>query len=573
MLKVIHGYFKNMEVQIILSLLKIIDNPIQDIPLLTVLRSQIGYFTIDELTEIRLIDKNCTFFEAMQKSAGQRNQKVIDFLNKLENWREESKYLSLSEFIWKLYIDTDYYYYVMLLPGGEKRQANLKLLIEKAEIFEKTSYKGLFSFLNFIDNLKESNADYGSSKIISESENVVRIMSIHKSKGLEFPIVFLAGINKRFNMQDLSNKIIFHQELGFGTDIIKPEKRITYPSIQKLALKQKIRLESLSEEMRILYVAMTRAKEKLIITGMTKDINKQIEKWNGNINKYNISKALSFADWIGKSILNKKDNTWEIKFWLYDDVIKMVDENVFNINKKLFENIENNNIESDSNIAEINKKLSWEYPYIKSTNLPTKTTVTEIKQLYNISDISEIKQEISEIIEKPEFMKDDTKLIGASYGTIIHTILQKINYNNLEIKSILNKLNILENDDIYFKIINDINKYINSNIFKRSAAAQNIHRETHFNLNIPANEIYNLDDKYKMDKIMIQGIIDLYFIENNEIVIVDYKTNNVLTDDELINKYNIQLKYYRKALEEITKMKVKETYIYSFKLSKEILIK
>ena len=245
------GYFDKMEVQIMMSLLKIIDNPYQDIPLLAVLRSKIGDFEANELTDIRLVDKNCSFFEAMQKNAGNGNEKVKRFLDDLSTWREKSKYLSLGELIWLLYNETGYYNYISLMPNGNIRTKNLDALLEKAEKYDSTSYRGLFNFITFMDNLKETNGDMSSSKSISESDNVVRIMSIHKSKGLEFPIVFLSGAARKFNKRDQRNQIIMHQDMGFGADVINLENRVTYESIPKIALRQKIKEECLSEEMRI----------------------------------------------------------------------------------------------------------------------------------------------------------------------------------------------------------------------------------------------------------------------------------------------------------------------------------
>lgn len=227
------GYFENTEVQIVLSLLKIIDNPYQDIPLIAVMRSQIGGFTPDELTSIRLIDKSASYYETLQKAAT-GNKKVKDFINKLDSWREKSKNISLDELIWYLYEETGYYYYVSLLPDGKIRTANLKMLLDKATAYDKTSYRGLFNFINFLDNLKESSGDMGSSKQLSENDNVVRIMSIHKSKGLEFPIVFLSGTARKFNTRDMSNPIILHQDLGFGADIIDTEKEYIIVACQSL---------------------------------------------------------------------------------------------------------------------------------------------------------------------------------------------------------------------------------------------------------------------------------------------------------------------------------------------------
>ena len=247
-----------------MSLLKIIDNPMQDIPLVTVLRSYIGKFTDNDLIQIRLSDKNDNFYTCLEKAIIDVNEelknKIKRFINNLNTWRKEQEYLSLDELIWKIYSDTGYYNYVGLMPNGLLRQANLKMLFQKAKQYETSNYKGLYSFINFIDKLKTSSGDMGAAKIIGENDDVVRIMSIHKSKGLEFPVVFLSSTNKQFNLTDLNQDVLLHQEVGIGAKYIDYDKQVQYDTLTKSAIKNKIFLETLSEEMRILYVALTRAK-------------------------------------------------------------------------------------------------------------------------------------------------------------------------------------------------------------------------------------------------------------------------------------------------------------------------
>ena len=304
-------YLESIEIETMMSLLKIIDNPMQDIPLVTVLRSTIGGFTDNDLIEIRLADKKCSFYEAMLKSRIKVDDdikaKITKLLNNLEKWRKEVEYLSLDELIWQIYLDTGYYHFVSLMPNGNVRQANLKILFEKAREFENTNFSGLFNFINFIDRLKSSGGDLSSAKLIGENEDVIRIMSIHKSKGLEFPIVFLCNTGKEFNMKDLNENIILHQELGIGPKFIDTEKRIEYNTLAKEALKIKAQKEIISEEERVLYVGLTRAKEKLIITGISKDSKKDLEKKKellstyGNKIKSNlVEKYKSYLDWIEK---------------------------------------------------------------------------------------------------------------------------------------------------------------------------------------------------------------------------------------------------------------------------------
>lgn len=286
------GYFETIEIKTMLSLLQLIDNPLQDIPCISVLRSPIASFKPEELVDIRLVDRQTPFYVAMkiiyegldtQKTkhvSCELKIKVDNFMKHIIVWRQKTLHMSIDEFIWYLYIDTGYFGFCAAMPGGNQRQANLRILFERARQFEKTSYRGLFNFVNFINRLKYSSGDMGSAKILGENEDVVRIMSIHKSKGLEFPVVLICGTGKNFNMMDLSKTILFHQELGFGPDFVDTQRRITYPTILKQVLKHKIKFETLSEEMRILYVAMTRAKEKLVITGMVKNVTESCSKWS-----------------------------------------------------------------------------------------------------------------------------------------------------------------------------------------------------------------------------------------------------------------------------------------------------
>ena len=302
-------YLESIEIQTIMSLLKIIDNPMQDIPLVTVLRSYIGEFSDNELIEIRVnTNQHQTFYESMKqydKNIMLKN-KIEMFFEKIKKWQKENEYLDLDELIWKIYEDTGYYNYVGLMPNGLLKQANLKSLFEKAKQYEKASFKGLYNFINFIDRLKTSSGDLSSAKLIGENENVIRIMSIHKSKGLEFPVVFLSGSNKKFNMQDLNSNILLHQDLGIGVNYIDSKRKLQYTTLSKEAIKILSKTELLSEEMRVLYVALTRAKEQLIITGVSKDFEKEIKEKEEmldlykeeNINRNILKKYKSYLDWI-----------------------------------------------------------------------------------------------------------------------------------------------------------------------------------------------------------------------------------------------------------------------------------
>lgn len=566
------GYFDKTEVQVIMSLLKIIDNPYQDIPLLAVLRSKIGDFSVNELTQIRLVDKNCSYFEAMQKSVSQGNEKVLKFLDKLSEWREKSKYLKLGELIWTLYNETGYYDYVSLMPNGDVRKNNLDALLTKAEKYDATSFKGLFNFINFIDNIKETTGDLSSSKSIGENDNVVRIMSIHKSKGLEFPIVFLCGTSRKFNTRDERNQIILHQDFGFGADVVDLENRITYESIPKLAIKQKMREEAMSEEMRILYVALTRAREKLIVTSMEKNIDKKLDTWSRPLTPYLVSTSKSFAEWIGRTIVST-ENDWQIVKWSYTDAVGLNKEYTDESYKMLLDNIEKT-FKVTEDFEVISNKFNWKYPYDDSTRLPSKITVTELKRLgdellpedeINMNNMS-AKMDMQ---EAPNFISESA---GNStlFGTLLHNVMQRVDFDNIDIDLLLNAVDTKFKKKVRFYL----EQFEKSDLLAEIKNAKRIWREMPFNLSMRVGDVYSdVKDKSDDDKILIQGVIDLYFEnQNGNLVLVDYKTDKLDSEQEFINRYKIQLDYYKKALELLTKKDVEKVIIYSFNLNKEIIL-
>lgn len=614
-------YLDSIEIENIMSLLRIIDNPIQDIPLVTVLRSNIGKFTDDELVEIRLSDKYDNFYNAMQKAkinVGKNLQEKIEkFLTNLEKWRKEQEYLALDEFVWKLYSDTGYYNYVGLMPNGELRQANLKMLFERAKQFETASFKGVYNFINFIEKLKLSSGDLGSAKLIGENDDVIRIMSIHKSKGLEFPVVFLANTGKQFNLMDLNKNILLHQELGIGVKYINYDKQVQYDTLSKSAIKSKVFTETLSEEMRILYVALTRAKEKLYITGTMNDYEKEIEKMkiqveryskNGNkINQILIKKYKKYLDWINLVYLYEKGNTKDLIEYNVlekEEIIKKckrIEQEEIDVIKILDEYKKDK-----EEIKKIEKILNFEYKNKLATTIPTMSSVTQIKQMQdNIKgskvrkedkeeavqkpeksnllkkskEVKEHKEERMTTFDKPKFLKEDKedKLTNAEKGTLVHLCMQhlneKVEYNLEKIKKLVEELE--RKEIITSKEKENINLYkilefTKSNIWKEMKKAKKVYKERPFFINIPAKEIYKEEIE---EKILIQGIIDLYYInENDEIILVDYKTDYVERgkEQELIEKYKKQLELYCKAIEEANKKQVSRIYIYSVYLGREI---
>ena len=613
-------YLESMEVQTIMSLLKIIDNPMQDIPLITVLRSNIFSFTDNDLIQIRLCDKKCSFYESMIKSRlnvdNILRHKIDMVLEKLKKWKNEEEYTPLNEFIWKLYLETGFYNYVALLPNGNLRQANLKMLFEKAKQYEKVSFKGLFSFINFIDKVKTSSGDMSAAKIVGENDDVVRIMSIHKSKGLEFPIVFLSSTGKKFNMQDLNMPILIHQDIGFGIQYIDSEKKIEYPTLTKEAIKIKSREETISEEMRVLYVALTRAKEKLIITGMSKDIDKELkskEKMLEIFNKENLEEKLNFnlvgkyssyLDWLELVYeYNKKreiDNIIKLKIYNKDELIsKLSNDSVEEINliekiKDDIEKAENINeadkIERAKNKEEILTKLKWKYKYERKSKIPTKTSVTKLKEIelenlsYDIEDIInnvrdnkngiKTNKEYALLSDKPKFMEETESLNSAQKGTIMHLCVQLLdeskNYSFDDLKEFIQDLtnrNIISKQEADSVNIHTLYKYTKSELWNDLREAREIHKEEAFYINVDAGTIF--DDAEEGENILVQGIIDLYYIDKEgKVILVDYKTDYVPDGDvsKLEEKYKVQLELYKEALEQALERKVDKAMIWALNL-------
>jgi len=579
-------YLDSIEIQTIMSLLKIIDNPMQDIPLVAVMRSNIGKFTDDELIQIRLADKHDNFYICMEKARisvdSKLKQKIEIFLNNLNKWRKEQEYLALDELIWKIYSDTGYYNYVGLMPNGALRQANLRMLFERAKSYETASFKGLYNFIHFIEKLSLSSGDMSAAKIIGENDNVIRIMSIHKSKGLEFPVVFLSSTGKQFNLMDLNQNILLHQELGIGVKYIDYEKQVQYDTLSKAAIRNKLFTETLSEEMRILYVALTRAKEKLFITGIKKDYEKQIQKMlqqierykkqNGKIEPILVKKHIKYIDWI------------LLVYFYEQNIIKEIVE-LNNYTKKQALDFCENTEKEEINVLDIIEKeeanenelenievlIKNKYKHEISTKIPTKSSVTKLKQK---------EQEKVEInFQTPKFMQheEELKLTGAQKGTLLHLCIQRLDerkeYNIENLKELITNLvtrEIITKNEAENINLKAILKFTQSNIWKELKTAKEVYKEKPFYINIPAKEIYeeNLEEN-----VLIQGIIDLYYInEKDELVLVDYKTDYVQNEQELIEKYKTQLELYKNALEEALKQKVKHIYIYSTYLGKEIEI-
>lgn len=612
------GYFESIEIRTIMALLKVIDNPMQDVAIIALLRSPIMSFTVEELADIRIRDKSKYFYENIldiandeEANNNELKEKCKGLVERLTNWRDRAVFTPIDEFIWFLYMDTAYYGYIGAMPNGVLRQANLRILFQRAKQYEQTSFKGLFNFINFINKLRKSSGDMGSAKILGENEDVVRIMSIHKSKGLEFPVVFLCGSGKQFNLMDLNNSILYHEELGFGPDFVDLEKRISYTTLPKEAIKKRIRLETLSEEMRILYVAFTRAKEKLIITGATRDVEKSIKKWvnaatldSEMILESEVLKGKSYLDWIGMALCKHKDgealrevlgctgislkgdtSIWSTKIWSKSDLI---------VEKGETESLENEEdilveFKPEKVDKEIERRLGFKYKYKDATSLRSNFTVSDLKKKTieeedMVDTIELYKPEKIEI--KPRFLQEKTGLTSAEKGTAMHYVMQKIDLNKVDtlndikdqIKYMLDAALLSEEE---YKIIRPfkIYNFFRSDLGKRMLSSykngEQIYRELPFYTEVSCLETdQELPKELKDEMVRVQGVIDAFFYEEDDIILLDYKTDYVEegNEEEVISRYNIQMKYYSEAIEKITGKRVTECYLYLFSIEKEFVI-
>lgn len=566
------NYFESIEIQTIMSLLKIISNPDNDIALVTVLRSPIGKFTDNELIEIRLENQNESFYNALLSSE-KLKEKIDNFLELVEDFRTKQEYLKLDELIWYIYEKTGYLNYVSLMKNGNLKAANLRMLFEKARDYEQGSFKGLYNFINFIDKVTKGNTDMGAPKLIGENENVIRIMSIHKSKGLEFPVVFLCGTGNQFNMLDLNDNILIHSELGLGPKYINYERRITYNTLAKEAIKYQIKKEIKEEEMRLLYVALTRSREKLIITGVDKNLKKSIQEKEEmlQISENKVTKAIAkksktYLEWI--ETVNLADKRMKDLIDVYEHIKNESLDTEQEEQKEKTIQIEERKINK-----EINEILTWEYPEKELTKIEGKSSVSKLaKETEN--------EEIKVELKKPKFLEGELPLSKAEIGTTVHLVMQKLDFKqNYTIEKIEELLEELEQKGIIATKQKEavpkqkILAFAQSQLFKEIGRAKKTYKEQPFYINIPVKELY---ESKSNENILVQGIIDLYYItENEEIILVDYKTDYVPENKAsyLKEKYQSQLNLYKRALEQALGKKVTRAYIYSTYLNDSIEVK
>ena len=628
------GYFDATEVAIMLSLLQVIDNPYQDIPLAAVLRSPIVGLDEEELAAIRLHSRQATYYEAVKQFLEQtpRNEqndlyeKIVFFFHFLDEWRNLAREGALSSLIWQLYRDTRFYDFVGGLPGGKQRQANLRALYDRARQYEATSFRGLFRFLRFIERMQERGSDLGVARALSEQEDVVRLVTIHSSKGLEFPVVFIAGLGRKFNMMDLNHAYLLDKEYGFASKYVNPEKRITYPSLPQLAFKRKQTMEMLAEEMRVFYVAMTRAKEKLYLVASVKNIDKAKSSWSRArkqsdwlLNDYTRYKAKSYLDWLGPALVRHQDcsfiqddnvpltplvkeeivthaSAWQVEIFP-SSAFEMSETETGEDQADWEEEVRLGKIVAKESVnkAEIYERLTWQYPFIKAAKIRSKQSVSELKRLFEARDEAS-STELVRSFEKPIYLRprfmQEKKLSPAERGTVMHSVMQHISLRDEPTKDSIRQLlqemerkELLTPEQIASIDPYDIIRFFDTDIGRRMLKARRVHREVPFSLGVPVEALYsnsqllhNQEEKsppfpHLDDMILVQGVIDCVIEDDHGIILLDYKTDNIQARFQggfeqakpvLENRYRVQLALYKKALTQIWKRPVIETYLYFF---------
>ena len=607
------GYFQTQEIGVLLDYLRTLDNRRQDIPFTAVLTSPFCGLDAEELAKIKCFYPELPFYEAVvryrEDDEERKNEKdevirtkISACLEQMDAFRRIVPFTPMHELLWKILEDTGYGDYVAAMPGGQQRKANLEMLIEKARAYESTSYKGLFHFVRYIEQLQKYDVDYGEASIEDEHADTVRVMTIHKSKGLEFPIVIVAGMGKRFNMQDARSAVALHAGMGVGLDAIDLGLRTKNPSIVKKVIQKEEVLESLGEELRVLYVALTRAKEKLIITGTLPRPEEKLEE--SRMLQRSNQKELSFGelshagtywDWILPAVLGcGEDVPLEVNILHFEDIVKegLKEETKGVISRSLLEQWDTDRVYEPEMHTVMEEQFGFHYPYEKSSTRKLKFTVTELKKrAYEIAMDHSLEEEAQEelLYEEPEvtpliptFMQKEEGLTGAPRGTAYHRIMELLAFEGPEPDSIEAVAEWIDGMAASGKIEKeaaecvkayDIFRFLETSSGKRmkkAAKSQKLWKEQPFVLGIDAKELYPKEEDGEL--ILVQGIIDAYFEEEDGLVVLDYKTDRVRKAEELVEKYQEQLRYYAKALEQMTGKKVKEKIIYAFSLGKEIRI-
>ena len=592
------GYFDTLEVETVLALLSVLDNPMQDIPLAAVMKSPIGDLSDQELAKMASYHKKTArkgqdgglygawrlYLEEEPGKDQVLRAKLQEFDDLVKTLREESRYLNVRDLIYEIFRRTGYYDYVTAMPGGDVRRANLDMLVEKAAAYEKTSYRGLFHFVSYIRNLKKYNTDFGEASIAGEHDDTVRVMSIHKSKGLEFPVVFLAGLGKSFNKQDTRAKILMDSDLGIGTDSVDLDLRTKVSTIKKNVLKRKMDLDAMGEELRILYVAMSRAKEKLVMTAADKSLEKKLEKWSAVPSRGRelpftvLSTAGSYLDWILMSLSGERGEAIQIRQVPAGELVgrEMARQAQRGSAKEQLLHFDGTKVYSPEYEKEIRRSFSFRYPFQADVGLHTKMTVSELKQQGQMTD----EAESMFIPTRPAFMsRDEEEKRGAFRGTAYHRTLELLDFARMDsLEAVEKELNRLVAEE---RLTGEYRELIRPGILwdffrsplgtemREAAGKGTLHKEQQFVIGVPARE---LDQGDSDELVLIQGIIDAYMDDGDGLILIDYKTDYLERGQEqkLRDRYGVQLDYYKRALSQMTGRKVKKAIIYSLTLQEEI---
>lgn len=593
------GYFSATEVQTVLSLLRVLDNPYQDIPLAAVMKSYFGKFSSEELAQIRSEYPGMPFYQCVEQMLPV-SEKIIAFQEMLQKFRQRIPYTPIHRLLQEILDETGYRNYVAALPAGEQRRANLDMLMEKAVAYEQTSYHGLFHFIRYIDRLMKYDVDYGEAEIVSEQENAVRLMSIHKSKGLEFPVVFVCGMGKQFNEQDLNSNMIFHPEFGIGLKWFDCEKRTKANTLIHQIFAMEAKKENLGEELRVLYVALTRAKEKLILAGTCKLPEEGQYSGFSREEKVPFSTrydAKSYWDWV-IPVLGMENPDYRYVIW---DEARMQQEEQRKLqdtaleHRTLLEALQN---VSETELAQLKETFSWEYAWKEEGAHKQKVSVSELKHRAMEERSESAEQTLNtaqplfpdEIATPyvPRFVQEVKENAGALYGTMVHRFLECLDFAGLPdfadekqglyfVKQQIDALCALGRmQEADAKRLNwkQLLGFLQSDTAKRMRAAAEqgaLEREKPFVMSVPANLVW--EDSRPEEDVLIQGIIDVFWEEADGIVLLDYKTDHVDNAQELVRRYKKQLELYADALSRFSDEKpVKEILIYSFALAETILL-
>ena len=591
------GYFQTMEVETLLAYLRVLDNPTQEIPLAASLHGLLGGFSSEELARIRTASPEEGFLTACRKYQEQgEDQKLRErlhqFFKQVNHYREQASFLSVHELLWRILMESGYLIQVRALPGGVQRQANVEMLLAKAQDYEKISYHGLFHFIRYIERMQKYQMDFGEADISGRSGEAVQIMSIHHSKGLEFPVVFAAGMGKSFNRQDGREKMIFHNRWGVGLDYVDPEARMKRPTLMKQLIRRQNLIDGLGEELRVLYVAMTRAKEKLIMTGMASEKLIGAGRKGERLLFSELTGAESPLGWILPALNpEEQGSSVRVNIVSLEQVIKDA------VREQMAEQLSRDELErtllygarDQESDEEIRNCLDWTYAWKDRTASRQKYTVTELKKL-RLQEETEYGEELypeEELVPLvPQFIEKTEEKTGAARGTIYHTVMEWMNFTRMaeqveaedrlqvireELDRIqaAGKLAVEDRSSVREK---DFMKFLESSLLKRLASAEaagKLRREQPFVIGLPGDEADGSDPE---ETVLIQGMIDAFFEEDDGIVILDYKTDRVQTAGELTDRYQAQLDYYAYAVSMTTGKEIKERLIYSFSLGTTISV-